>query len=88
VSTYSSNDPRNRAINLPADLYVMRANGTLQTRLISDGLNHWNPSWSHDGKKFAFAAGTNSGGNAPSQIYAANADGGNVKRLTRTTSVA
>jgi Tol biopolymer transport system component len=82
VSTYSSSDARSTAANLPTDLYLMNADGTLQTRLTSDGLYHYDPAWSHNGKKMAFDAGPSTGTNSNSQIYVANSDGSNQVRLT------
>jgi Tol biopolymer transport system component len=82
VSTYSSSDARYTAPNLPTSLYLMNADGTLQTRLTSDGLYHYDPAWSHNGKKMAFDAGPNTGKNAQSQIYVANPDSSNQVRLT------
>jgi len=82
VSTYSSSDARYTATNLPTSLYLMNADGTLQTRLISDGLYHYDPAWSHTGKRIAFDAGPNTGNNSHSQIYVANPDGSHQVRLT------
>src|ERR1700730_4622208 len=82
VSTYSSSDARYTATNLPTSLYLMNADGALQTRLISDGLSHYDPAWSHTGKKIAFDASPNTGGNSHSQIYVAHPDGSNQVRLT------
>lgn len=82
VNTYASNTSRYATTSLPTSLYVMNANGTLQTRLISDGFSHWNPAWSHDGKKIAFAVAPGADNNAPSQIYVAKADGSDPVRIT------
>ena len=82
VSTYSSSDARYTAPNLPISLSLMNADGTLQTRLTSDGLYHYDPAWSHTGKKMAFDAGPNTGKNSHSQIYVANPDGSNQVRFT------
>ena len=85
VSTYSSSDARSTATNLPTSLSLMNADGTLQTRLISDGLSHYDPAWSHTGKKMAFDAGPNTGTNSHSQMYVANPDGSHQMRLTNDT---
>src|SRR6266487_2307681 len=82
VSTYSSSDARYTAPNPPTSLYLMNADGALQTRLTSDGLSHYDPAWSHHGKKMAFDASPNTGKNSRSQIYVANPDGSNQVRLT------
>jgi Tol biopolymer transport system component len=82
VSTYSSSDARSTTPNLPTSLYLMNADGTLQTRLTSDGLYHYDPAWSHNGKKMAYGAGSNTDRNSHYQIYVANPDGGNQVRIT------
>jgi Tol biopolymer transport system component len=82
VSTYASSDARFTAPNLPTSLYLMNTDGTLQTRLTNDGLYHYDPAWSHNGKKMAFGASSNTGKNSYSQIYAANPDGSHQVRLT------
>jgi len=82
VSPYSSSDARYTAPPLPTSLSLMNADGTLQTRLTSDGLSHYDPAWSHHGKKMAFNAGPNTGKNSHSQIYVAHPDGSHQVRLT------
>jgi len=82
VSTYASGDAHSTATNLPTSLSLMNADGTLQTRLISDGLYHYDPAWSHDGKKMAFSAGPHTGTNSHLQIYVADPDGSHQVRLT------
>src|SRR5215469_704266 len=85
VSPYASNNGRYAATNLPTSIYLMNADGALQTRLISDGLYHYDPTWSHNGKRIAFDAGPNTGKNVSAQIYIANPDGSNQLRLTNDT---
>jgi Tol biopolymer transport system component len=85
VSTYSSSEAPSTAPDLPTGLYLMNADGTFQTRLISDGLYHYDPAWSHNGKKMAFAAGPNTGKNSHFQIYVATPDGSHQVRLTNDT---
>ena len=85
VSPYASNNGRYAATNLPTSIYLMNADGTLQTRLLSDGLYHYDPAWSHNGKKIAFDAGPNTGKSIHAQIYIANPDGSNQLRLTNDT---
>jgi hypothetical protein len=81
VSTWAAANFSQGSANLPFDLYVMNADGSLQTRLISNASNHSVPAWSHNGRQFVFASDTN-GGN--SQIYVASADGSAETRLTFT----
>jgi Tol biopolymer transport system component len=83
VSTWAARDVH-ASSNLPGDMYVMNADGSLQTRLISSSYNHVNPAWSHNGRRIAFSAGSNSKG-SNLQIYVANADGSGQIRLTNDT---
>ena len=54
-----------------ADIDTMRADGTLQTRIVAiDGAHAFGPVWSPDGKRLAFTAGTERVG-----VRIANADG-------------
>src|SRR5216683_746871 len=59
VSTWAAKDFSQGSANLPYDLYVMNANGSLQTRLISNTSNHSVPAWSHNGRKLVFTVDTN-----------------------------
>ncbi|GAC1390696.1 MAG: hypothetical protein NVS4B11_28030 [Ktedonobacteraceae bacterium] len=68
--------------NRPSTLYMMNADGSNQTRLTSDSTNHWNPAWSHDGRRIAFGSGNEGDG----QIYIMNADGSDQTRLTNDRS--
>jgi Tol biopolymer transport system component len=56
-----------------SDIYVMNADGSHQTRIISGS----GPAWSPDGTRIAF---TSTRGNA--EIYVMKADGSEVRRLT------
>ena len=60
------------------EIYVMNADGTLQTRLTSDPGSDDLPAWSPDGARITFASGRD--GNI--EIYVMNADGSNQTRLT------
>src|SRR5712691_8966606 len=80
VSTWAARDVH-ASSNLPGDMYVMNADGSLQTRLVSSSYNHVDPAWSHNGRRIAFSAGSNSKG-SNLQIYVANADGSGQTRLT------
>jgi hypothetical protein len=77
VNTWAAKDAHTQA-SLPSDIYLMNADGSNQTRLISSSLDHTDIAISHDGRKIAFAAGQ--GNN--SQIYSANIDGSGQLRLT------
>ncbi|HET8852577.1 MAG TPA: LpqB family beta-propeller domain-containing protein [Ktedonobacteraceae bacterium] len=67
--------------NIPADLYVMNADGSSQIRLTSTPLDRSSPDWSRDGRQIAFAGGTQNN----QQIYVANADGSNATQITHDT---
>jgi Tol biopolymer transport system component len=74
------------------EVYVMNADGTNQTRLTNfpdqpeehKGSWHWGlgPSWSHDGKRIAFAFYDRS--TYCNDLYAIDADGTNQTNLTNT----
>jgi dipeptidyl aminopeptidase/acylaminoacyl peptidase len=57
-------------------IWIMDADGSNQKKVMDSGLE---PTWSPDGKQIAFASDRNGG---IFQIYAMNADGSNVRRLT------
>lgn len=62
-----------------SQLYVMNADGTGQTRLLNDPqIQYWYPTYSRDGRKIAYAAGTPQ----KLQIFVANADGSSATQLT------
>jgi Tol biopolymer transport system component len=76
-----------------SDLFVMRPDGSQVTRLTDDPANEAFPAWSPDGKRIAFASDrdvTDEERQAlpaevppPFQLYVMDADGGNVRRLSR-----
>jgi len=60
------------------EIYVMRADGSHQTRLTDNPATDDSPTWSADGGQIAFVS--NRDGNQ--EIYVMNADGSSLKRLT------
>jgi TolB protein len=59
----------------------MNTDGTGRRRLTRNGVNDWGPSWSPDGRTILFLSGTND----VYDVYAMNADGSHVRRLTHWT---
>jgi Tol biopolymer transport system component len=60
------------------EIYVMKADGTGQTRLTNNNQGNAQPSWSADGSKIVFSS--NRDGNA--EIYVMNANGSGVAQAT------
>jgi Tol biopolymer transport system component len=70
------------------DIYVMRPDGTEQTRITNDPAGESDPDWSPDGTKIAFASTRDdTSGLGESAIYIMNADGTNQTRLTDLSDV-
>ena len=68
--------------DVDSDIYVMNADGTGITRLVSrpqfDGL----PDWSPNGTRLAFSGGTPSPNGEPGRIFVINADGTGLRQVT------
>jgi Tol biopolymer transport system component len=60
----------------------MNADGTGQTRLTNNPADDYQPAWSRDGSKIAFASERDGNG----QIYVMNADGTGQTRLTNNSA--
>ena len=67
--------------NITDEIYVMDADGGNQRRLTENRNNDWDPVWSPDGTRIAFAA-DRKGDGAKFDIYVMDADGGNQRKLT------
>jgi hypothetical protein len=63
-----------------ADILVINADGSGQTKLTDDPANDWDPCWSPDGSKIAFITDRD----VNSEIYVMNPDGSNQMNLTNS----
>ena len=67
--------------NITYEIYVMDVDGGNEQRLTENRKNDWEPSWSPDGERIAFAS-DRKGDLQNFEIYVIDADGGNEQRLT------
>ena len=65
---------------LGAEIYVMNADGSGQTRLTNNIADDWYPSWSPDGRQIIFLSDRD----GDIEIYIMNADGSEQTRLTNS----
>jgi TolB protein len=63
------------------EVWVMNADGTGRRMLTRNDVNDWGPSWSPDGRTILFLSGRNN----VYDVYAMDANGSNVRRLTKWT---
>ncbi len=62
------------------NIYTMNGDGSEVVQLTSNAGDNWDPAWSPDGTRIAFASDRGNPGNY--DLYLMNADGSNVQQLT------
>ena len=65
------------------EIYTMAADGTDHKRLTNNAARDFDPAWSPDGKKIAFASSMEGGPGSASDIFVMDADGNNLRNLTQ-----
>ena len=66
-----------------AELYVMNADGTGETRITDNAAGDRSPAWTHDGTRIAFVSDRD----GTSDIYLMDPDGSNATRLTNSSLI-
>ena len=65
------------------DIWVMDPDGSDEIRLTNDVADDFDPAWSRDGSRIAFASSRDDGsGTSGTRLYIMDADGGNLQQLT------
>lgn len=64
------------------EIYVMKADGSEQTRLTNSPGDDWSPAWSPDGQRIAFTSTRSARTAGVHNIFIMDADGHNVQQLT------
>lgn len=70
-----------KPMNMKADIYVMKADGTEMKKITGDEKNEFVSSWSKNGKRIYFGATV--AGSKEGDIFAVNLDGTNLVQLTK-----
>src|ERR1043165_3765262 len=71
-----------KPMNMSADIYVMKADGTEMKKITAEDNNKFGPSWSKDGKRIYF--GMVNPTSKEAHIFSINTDGSGLTQLTKT----
>ena len=67
------------------DIFIRRTDGTVVRRTFTNALE-FDPAWSPDGRKIAFSRSVGEGERMGRALFIMDANGANVRQLTRPTS--